>query len=108
MDDCGSQEAQGVGEGGELEPRIGLLGDRGPADQVAPLQDQRLEARLGEVGPVDQPVVTAADNDGVALVAVGHRIAVFLGVLKEGKLGRFWETPSYRWSMFTRAGLGSR
>ena len=47
------------------KPGPELLGDRRAADEVAALEDQRLEARLREVGAVDEPVVAAADDDRV-------------------------------------------
>ncbi len=77
--DVGPQQAQGVRERRELEAGAELLGDRRPADEVAPLEDQRAQARLGEVGPVDQPVVPAADDDRVVLAAgvvTAHALSV--------------------------------
>ena len=50
------------------KPGMQLLGDRRTADQVALLEHQRAQTRLGEVAGVDQPVVAAADHDGVVLV----------------------------------------
>ena len=47
------------------KPGHQLLGDRGAADEVPPLEDQRAQPRLGEVAGVDQPVVAAADHDRV-------------------------------------------
>ena len=60
--DVGPQQAERVRERRELEARAQLLGDRRPAHQVTPLEDQRAQPRLGEVGAVDQPVVPAADR----------------------------------------------
>ena len=45
-----------------------LLGDRGATDQVPAFDDQHLQPRLGEVGAVDEPVVSAADDDGVVVL----------------------------------------
>ncbi len=66
------EKAEGVGERGEAEPGVELLGDRGPTHQVSTLQDQGLEPGLGEVGPVDQPVVAPADDHSVVLVLGCH------------------------------------
>ena len=85
MDDVGAQQAERVRERGEVEPGDQLLGDRRAADDVAPLDDQRLQARLGEVRAVDQAVVAAADDDRVEGGVGRHRYqAVFLGGLNSG------------------------
>ena len=65
VDDVRPQQAQGVRERREPEARAELLGDGRAADEVAPLEDQRLEPGLREVGAVDEAVVAAADDDGV-------------------------------------------
>ena len=65
VDDVRPQQAERVREGREREARVELLGDRGATDQVAPLEDQRLEPGLGQVGAVDQAVVAATDDDRV-------------------------------------------
>ncbi len=65
VDDVRPEEAEGVRERREPEARSELLGDRRPADDVAPLEDERPQAGLGEVGPVDEAVVAAADDDRV-------------------------------------------
>ena len=70
LDDVGPQQAQRVRERREVEARDELLGDRRAADEVAPLEDQRLQAGLGEVGAVDQAVVAAADDDRVVVLGV--------------------------------------
>ena len=93
MDDVGSQQAERVGERGEVEPRDQLFGDRRAADDVASLDDQRLQAGLGEVGAVDQTVVAAADDDRVERSFGRHRYqAVFLGGLNNG--GRATTAPT--------------
>ena len=40
--------------------------DCGPADDGAPFEDRNLETGRSEVGSADQPVVAAADDDGIA------------------------------------------
>ena len=65
VDDVGTQQAEGVRERGEVEAGDQLLGDGCATDDVTPLDDQRAQARLGEVRAVDQPVVAAADDDRV-------------------------------------------
>ena len=47
------------------KPGPELLGDRGAADEMAPLEDQGLQAGLREIGAVDEAVVAAADDDRV-------------------------------------------
>ena len=74
VDDVRPQEAERVREGREPEARAELLGDRRPTDEVAPLDDQRLEAGLGQVGAVDEAVVAATDHDRV-VGPVGPRVA---------------------------------
>ena len=51
------QQAHHVGEAGRAESGSEFLGDGGAAHDLAPLQHQRLEARLGEIGAADQSVV---------------------------------------------------
>ena len=65
VDDVRPEQAQGIREGREPEARVELLGDGRAAEQRAPLQDQRLEPGLGQVGAVGQAVVTATDDDRV-------------------------------------------
>ncbi len=83
VDDVRPEEAQGVRKGREPEARPELLGDGRPADDVAPLEDERPQAGLGEVGPVDEAVVTTADDDRV-VASVARR-----GRLRSGRLRRF-------------------
>jgi len=64
-DDLGPEEADDVGEDGELEAGEELLGDGRAADEVALLQNERLLAGAGQIGSGDQSVVAAADDDGV-------------------------------------------
>ena len=65
VDDVRPEQAQGVRERGEPEARPQLLRDRRAAHEVAPLEDEGLQAGLGEVGAVRQAVVAAPDDDGV-------------------------------------------
>ena len=71
LDDLRPQQAQRVGERGEREPGVQLLGDRGSADEPAPLEHEHVEPRLGEVRRVRQAVVASADHDRVVGVAAG-------------------------------------
>ena len=73
VDDVRPEQAQGVREGREPEARVELLGDRRAADERAPLEDQRLEPGLGQVGAVDQAVVAATDDDRVVGPVGGAR-----------------------------------
>src|SRR5262249_26974470 len=58
-------QAQRVRERGEPEARPQLLGDRGPANEMAALEDERLQTRLREIGAVHQAVVAGPDDDRV-------------------------------------------
>ena len=81
VDDLRAQEGERVAEGRELEARDQLLGDRRAADQVASLEDQRLEATARKVCAVDEAVVAAADDDRVVSVRARARQAVLCGGL---------------------------
>ena len=50
-DDLGAEQADDVARDGEPEARDDLLGDRRAAEDVAPLEDQRLEARRARGRP---------------------------------------------------------
>ena len=69
-DDLGAQQAHDVREDREAEAREELLGDGRAAEDVAPLEDERLHPGAGQVGGADQAVVAAADDDRV--VALGQ------------------------------------
>jgi hypothetical protein len=69
--DVRAQQADDVGEDGELEAGIDLLGDAGAADEIALFQHQHLLAGFRQVSGGHQAVVPAADNNGVVLS--GHR-----------------------------------
>ena len=62
---CGRRSERAYENVVNQKPGTQLLGDGGAADEVAPLEDQRPQAGLGEVGAVDEAVVAAADDDGV-------------------------------------------
>ena len=69
-DDLGPEQRDDVREDREPEAREELLGDRGAAEDVALLEDERLQPGPGQVGGADEPVVAAADDDRV--VALGQ------------------------------------
>jgi hypothetical protein len=71
LDDVGPQQAQRVRERREVEARVQLLGDGRTTDEVASLDDERLEARLGQVRAVDQAVVSGTDDDRVVVPRSG-------------------------------------
>ena len=64
------QQAHQVAEDGEPEAGHDLFGDGRAADDRAALEHQRLLAGAGEIGAAGQPVVPAADDDGV--VSLDH------------------------------------
>ena len=72
VDDLRAEQAQGIGERGETETRMELLGDGGAADQMPALQDQRAQSCLGQIGAVHQAVVTASDHDRVEFLLGRH------------------------------------
>ena len=69
-DDLGPEERDDVAEDAEPEAREQLLGDRGAAEDVALLEDERLHPGPGQIGGADEPVVAAADDHRV--VALGQ------------------------------------
>ena len=64
-DDLGPQQRDDVREDREAEAREDLLGHGRAAEDVAPLEDERLHPGPGQVRGRDQPVVAAADDDRV-------------------------------------------
>ena len=66
-DDLGAQQADHVGSGRAAVAGRDLLGDCGAADHVAALEHKRPQPALGEVGRRGQPIVAAADDDGVVV-----------------------------------------
>ena len=53
---------------GEVETGEEFLGDAGPANQRAPLQDLNLQAGPRQVTAGDEPIVTPSDNENVEFV----------------------------------------
>jgi hypothetical protein len=91
LDDLGPEQAQRVRERREPEAGAELLGDRGATDEVPPLEDEDLEAGLGEVRPVHEAVVTTADDDRVVRPIAAGRGARRCGAAVlpgPGRLGR--------------------
>ena len=70
-DDLGPEQRDHVRGHAEPKSREDLLGYRGPAENVAPFEHDYLQARPREVGRRHQPVVPAADHDGVVHTSVG-------------------------------------
>ena len=66
-DDLRPQERDDVAEDAEPEAGEQLLGDRGATEDVALLEDERLQAGAGEIGRADEPVVAAAELRVVTL-----------------------------------------
>ena len=66
-DDLRTQQAHDIRANRVLETRIDFLGNRGTANQVTPLQYQHTFPRAGEVGGVDQTVVTSAYDNRVVV-----------------------------------------
>ena len=84
-DDLRSQQTHDVAADRELEAGEDLFGNRRAAEHIAALEHECLLASLGEVGGAGQPVVAAADHDGV--VARRHgRSGTFALRVEEGPL----------------------
>src|SRR6266403_2794117 len=64
--DVGAQRADGVRESGGAEAGMEFLSDGAAADEFAALENERLEAALGEIESGDERVVTTA-NENYAL-----------------------------------------
>jgi hypothetical protein len=88
VDDVRPEQAQRVREGGEREPGVQLLRDRGAANELPSLQDQGLEPRLRQVRSIDQAVVAATDDDGVVGSVGGLRGRLGLRCRCRGWFGR--------------------
>src|SRR5205085_1108366 len=65
LPDRAAEHAQHVRAGGGPIARSELLRVAGAAQDVPPLEDQRLDAGACQVEARDQAVVTASDDDGV-------------------------------------------
>ena len=63
--DLGAQQRRDVGAVRVGEARVERARDRGAADPVVLLDDERLQAGLGEIAGGDEAVVAGADDDGV-------------------------------------------
>ncbi len=72
-DDLGIEQGDGVAGHRVAEPRMELLGDRGPAHHVAALQHRDLQPGLGQVGGADQAVMAPAHDDDVTVHLRGHQ-----------------------------------
>ena len=90
LDDLRPEERERVRERREPEAGTQLLGDGGAADEVAPLEDQGPQARLREIGAVDEAVVAAADDDGVVGPVGARRSTSRLA-------RRLWRASSWTW-----------
>ena len=73
-DDARVQDAHHVGEDRGAKAGRELLRDRSAAEDVAALQHQHFEPRLGEIAAANQAVVPAADDDRV--VAARHHVTL--------------------------------
>ena len=64
-DDLRPQQRHDVRTHGELEARKHFFRHGGAAENVPPLEDEHFAASSSEVRRVDEPVMTAADDDDV-------------------------------------------
>ena len=64
-DDLGLKQAHRVGGDRITEPRMEFFGDRGAADDFAPLQHAHGMPRHAEIGRAGEAVVAGADHDRV-------------------------------------------
>ena len=72
-DDFGAEQRDDVRRDAEAEAGEDLLGDRRPAENVAPLQYDDLQSGPREVRRGHEPVVPAADDHGVVRAVIGGR-----------------------------------
>ena len=74
-----------VGSDRVLEPGVDLLRHRGSADQVPALEHHDAQPGPGKIGRVDEPVVSAPDDDRVIPVGGRHGVAPLpVGVEERG------------------------
>src|SRR5690606_28164291 len=66
-DDLRVKQAHDIGKDRELEARHDLVRDGGAAQNVAPLENERLEPRLCQIRATGQTVVSAANDDDVVI-----------------------------------------
>jgi hypothetical protein len=71
-DDLRAEQRDDIRADGKLEPGKDLFGDRRTTEHMAPLEDEHLAPRTGEVGRGGQPVVAAADHDDVVVPCHEH------------------------------------
>ena len=92
-DDLRVQERDRIGGDRVAEPGMELLGDRGAADQRAPLEHGDLEPGAGQVRGAHQPVVSATDDQRIATaVAAPRRLSHGSTRAPEPAAGRFPES----------------
>src|SRR2546421_9037968 len=72
-DDFRPEQAYHVRENGEAEARKHFLGHRGATDAFAALEHEHLAAAAREIGGAGEPVVAAADDDGVVALHARFR-----------------------------------
>ena len=70
-----AEHADHVGPGRCPEPGRELLGHAAAADELAALEDQRLQPGAGEVEAGDETVVAPADDHGVVAVRCRHQLS---------------------------------
>ena len=70
-DDFRIEQRDRVGRDRIAETGVKFLGHRRAADRIARFEHQRLETRGAEIGRADEPIMAAADNDGVVALQQG-------------------------------------
>jgi hypothetical protein len=78
-DDLRPEQGDDVGRDAEPEAGDDLLGDGGPAEHLAALEDNDAHAGPREVRGGDQAVVAAPDDDGVVALLGRHRAQAYGG-----------------------------
>src|ERR1700682_1600452 len=69
------KQAPGVARGGVSKSGVEFFGHRRAANHRTTLENRNRQARLGQIAGADEPVVAAADDDGVeASAGRGHSI----------------------------------
>jgi len=67
------EQADGVGRDRIAEALVKFLGDRGAADDLAPLDDLHGEALAREIGRAGEAIMSRADDDDVRLCHVSFK-----------------------------------
>src|SRR5256884_3722695 len=80
------QQARGIREPRELDPREDLLRDARPSNDRPTFEDEDFQPGLRQIRRGDEAVVPPADDDGVPCRSHGPRSAAPLRIVSGGRL----------------------